>query len=167
MKQKDEIVVNYLSATARSLSGRKVPSVSMYIALPSPPPWSMGSWGQKETILSTFMNSSAKKTKNKTAGTLLPQETLPDKWQQACGTTGSFLSETLQTSQWWSPSQSHLRGNKHQNETSSPFLMMMPLTPNNHQATRGWTAGNQAEFWGTWGQLETHPGGACPAPWSP
>lgn len=40
----------YRSATARSLSGLKVPSVSMYMALPSPPPWSMGSWGQKRRL---------------------------------------------------------------------------------------------------------------------
>ena len=39
----------HLSATARSLSGLKVPSVSMYIALPSPPPCSMGSCGQMKT----------------------------------------------------------------------------------------------------------------------
>lgn len=30
--------VTHLSATAKSLSGLKVPSVSMYMALPSPPP---------------------------------------------------------------------------------------------------------------------------------
>lgn len=40
-------VMTHRSATARSLSGLKVPSVSMYMALPSPPPWSMGSCGQK------------------------------------------------------------------------------------------------------------------------
>lgn len=37
---------SHLSATASSLSGLKVPSVSMYMALPSPPPWSMGSCGR-------------------------------------------------------------------------------------------------------------------------
>lgn len=31
--------------------------------------------------------------------------TLPDKWQQVCGTTGSSRFETLRTSLWWSPSQ--------------------------------------------------------------
>lgn len=40
-------VTTHLSATARSLSGLKVPSVSMYMALPSPPPWSMGSCGHR------------------------------------------------------------------------------------------------------------------------
>ena len=35
--------VTYLSATASSRSGLKVPSVSMYMAFPSPPPRSMGS----------------------------------------------------------------------------------------------------------------------------
>jgi hypothetical protein len=33
----------HLSAICISLSGLKVPSVSMYMALPSPPPWSAGS----------------------------------------------------------------------------------------------------------------------------
>ena len=34
----------HLSAIWIRRCGRKVPSVSMYIALPSPPPMSMGSW---------------------------------------------------------------------------------------------------------------------------
>ena len=49
----------HLSATARSLSGLKVPSVSMYMALPSPPPWSMGNWKEKTyrkvTLVYAFM----------------------------------------------------------------------------------------------------------------
>ena len=32
------------SAMAMSLCGLNVPSVSMYMALPSAPPWSSGSW---------------------------------------------------------------------------------------------------------------------------
>lgn len=46
-------VVLHLSATARSLSGLKVPSVSMYMALPSPPPWSIGSCTQSTANLSS------------------------------------------------------------------------------------------------------------------
>lgn len=37
-------VITNLSATASKRSGRKVPSVSMYIAFPSPPPRSIGSF---------------------------------------------------------------------------------------------------------------------------
>lgn len=44
-----ERLVTHLSATASSLSGLKVPSVSMYMALPSPPPWSIGSCGTTKT----------------------------------------------------------------------------------------------------------------------
>lgn len=40
----------HLSATARSRSGRNVFSVSMYIALPSPPPMSIGSYTMKQNI---------------------------------------------------------------------------------------------------------------------
>lgn len=45
-----ERLLTHLSATARSLSGLKVPSVSMYMAFPSPPPWSMGSCGPTGTV---------------------------------------------------------------------------------------------------------------------
>lgn len=45
-----ERLVTHLSATASSLSGLKVPSVSMYMALPSPPPWSIGSCRTTKTL---------------------------------------------------------------------------------------------------------------------
>lgn len=96
-----ECVVTRLSATASSLSGLKVPSVSMYMALPSPPPWSIGSCGTTQTLSMKIPYSNAF-LRNFTS-------TLPDRWPQVCGTTGSSRSETLQTSLWWSPSQFHLQ----------------------------------------------------------
>ena len=46
------MLLTYLSAICTSLSGLKVPSVSMYIALPSPPPTSMGICSHEQELLS-------------------------------------------------------------------------------------------------------------------
>ena len=48
MQQSSKVEVGHLSAICMSRCGLKVPSVSMYIALPSPPPMSMGSCTEKE-----------------------------------------------------------------------------------------------------------------------
>lgn len=40
----------YLSATASNLSGLNVPSLSMYMHFPSPPPLSIGSWEDRQMI---------------------------------------------------------------------------------------------------------------------
>ena len=44
----------YLWATARSLSGLKVPSVSMYMHLPEAPPWSAGSYAKMDKLDGEF-----------------------------------------------------------------------------------------------------------------
>lgn len=49
-------VLIHLSATASSLSGLKVPSVSMYMALPSPPPWSIGSCKTECRVTLSILN---------------------------------------------------------------------------------------------------------------
>ena len=41
---------SYLSAIATSFCGRKVPSVSMYMTLPSAPPWSKGLWAVTQSV---------------------------------------------------------------------------------------------------------------------
>lgn len=107
-------VLTHLSATARSLSGLKVPSVSMYMALPSPPPWSMGSCGQKGQCNPLSAGTSLElsvltNNQNQYKWNFIPVWTLPDRWRRVCGTAGSSPSGTPQTSLWWSPSRSHLQ----------------------------------------------------------
>ena len=54
--QSSKAEVGHLSAICMSRCGLKVPSVSMYIALPSPPPMSMGSCTEKKVFPSTALS---------------------------------------------------------------------------------------------------------------
>ena len=108
----------YLSATARSLSGLNVPSVSMYRHLPSAPPWSIGSYRMKVhsmtykvtnlgkqswcTCISIFM----KLLKGCHLGVkeLLPGTLLP--W---CDRAVFFQCGILQTFLWYFLSRCHLQ----------------------------------------------------------
>lgn len=64
------------------------------------------------SFTATLINGQLWNRRDHVNGNLLKQRinrnfklTLPDRWLQVCGTTGSSRSETLQTSLWWSPSQ--------------------------------------------------------------